>query len=189
MKHLLRSFCAVMSNSAVDQVKILDHEFVPQPRSSLHSIHIQPACSAPCVCVWSLSGKTLLALLQMPRLSFKSVRAVLRALNVEVGVVVVGVVLLQLLASGRRQTGNATPSWLVHIIIIVSVILKTIFLILSIIVNILLCDNFVHQAKFLACIIYFCKSCSFRRPKYMYPSKLGKENSSNKIFNQTSKIR
>ena len=117
---------------------------MPQPRSSLHSIHIQPACSAPCVCVWSLSGKTLLALLQMPRLSFKSVRAVLRALNVEVGVVVVGVVLLQLLASGRRQTGNATPSWLVHIIIIVSVILKTIFLILSIIVNVLLCDNFVH---------------------------------------------
>ena len=80
----------------------------------------------------------------MPRLSFKSVRAVLRALNVEVGVVVIGVVLLQLLASGRRQTGNATPSWLVHIIIIVSVILKTIFLILSIIVNVLLCDNFVH---------------------------------------------
>ena len=78
----------------------------------------------------------------MPRLSFKSVRAVLRALNVEVGVVVVGVVLLQLLASGRRQTGNATPSWLVHII--VSGILKTIFLILSIIVNVLLCDNFVH---------------------------------------------
>merc|ERR1711953_1270258 len=27
-----------------------------------------------------------------------------------------GVVLLQLLASGRRLSGNATPSWLVHII-------------------------------------------------------------------------
>ena len=136
--------------------------------------------------VWSLvNGKTPRSLLDATEsgLALKSVRAVLRALNVEVGVVVFW-------CSSSTTFGiRASSEWKRDSILVGShhhrvSILKPFSLILPtlstfcFLIILFLRPSFWMSAFHL--LASFSKYCFYGRPKSMYPSKLGKENSAYK---------
>ena len=133
--------------------------------------------------VWSLvNGKTPRSLLDATEsgLALKSVRAVLRALNVEVGVVVFW-------CSSSTTFGiRASSEWKRDSILVGShhhrvSILKPFSIILSPLSTLcFLIILFIRQSFWMSAfhlLASFSKYCFYRRPKSMYPSKLGKENS------------